>query len=97
MHLVTRLLNRASQFVGLPVQEIVSPRRGPDVHKARCAVALVAYETGSVSSTGLGQRLGGRDHATALHAIKRAKVFLEEDPFFPPLVDALRQELRREL
>lgn len=58
--------------------------------RARFGVAWAAREVLGLSSTTIGRALGDRDHATILHAWKRAQALLAGDPAFRLLAERLR-------
>lgn len=90
-HTITRLAREAACLSGLPLGELLGQRRGKDVARVRFAVMLVARDL-NYSLTDIGRRLGGRDHTTALHGVKRAGELLEgEDVTFAHLVASLRK------
>jgi hypothetical protein len=40
----------------------------------------------------IGAAIGGRDHSTILHGIRRAETFIERDPAFAAMVSKLKAE-----
>ena len=90
-HTITRLAREAACLSGLPLGVLLGQRRGKDVARVRFAVMLVARDL-NYSLPDIGRRLGGRDHTTVLHGVRRAVELLEgEDVTFAHLVASLRK------
>jgi chromosomal replication initiator protein len=74
------LLQTACRVFGVTRDELVGPSRARRVAYARfaCAWALRKHDPRR-SFQAIGLTLGGRDHATILHAIARAEELARED------------------
>ena len=90
-HTITRLVREAARLSHLSLAALLSSRRDRDVARVRFAVMLVARDL-NYSLPDIGRRLGGRDHTTVLHGVRRAVELLEgEDVTFAHLVASLRK------
>ena len=78
-HTITRLAREAARLSDVPFEEVMGPGHKRAYCRARWAVMLVAYRQLNYSSPDIGQRLGGRDHSTVLHGLKRAQALWNED------------------
>ncbi|WP_425230228.1 helix-turn-helix domain-containing protein [Sphingomonas sp.] len=87
--IVGDLAKLAACHVGLTVRELLGAGRAAHLVCARSAVALVAREQG-LSVPQIGRALGGRDHTTIVHALRRAATLTAADPAFRLLCDRLR-------
>lgn len=70
-------------------QMIVGPIRTRNVCRARNTVAWAAVQAFGVSTVLLGRELGGRDHSTIIHAIRRADELRRQDDRYRRITDLL--------
>lgn len=60
-----RIIHHCAEFVGVSVKDLVSRSRVTDIAQARMAAAFLLKEHCThLSLTGIGRKLGGRDHST---------------------------------
>lgn len=84
-----RLLNILCIRYGVTVAELKSPRRARRVCLARqIAMYLMLQELGW-SLPNISRRLGGRDHTTALHGIRKIKRMIDESEEFREEVEEI--------
>ena len=88
-----RVMQTVAQRLGLSVRELRGPRRARPLAYARHLVAYLAHEYANFSLPAIGRALGGRDHTTILHSVRKASSLLLEDRDFADLVRAVRREL----
>ena len=69
-----------AKHFGLWLSDLQSPSRRRGVVDARNIAAYIARKNTAQSLQQLGQYLGGRDHTTILHGIRKVEQQLEEDP-----------------
>ena len=79
---VTMILQAASAAFGVSMIELRSARRGDAAVRARFAACLLARELTELSYPQVGRSIGIRDHATILHAARRAAEMRAADPDF---------------
>lgn len=82
-----RALAMAAAIAEVSVAELIEHRRMQAMVRARAAVALALRRRG-LSTPRIGAILD-RDHSTALHAIRQARVWAESDPEFAWMVEAI--------
>ncbi len=90
---IERVIRTVSQRLGLSIRELRGPRRARPLAHARHLVAYLAHEYANFSLPAIGRALGGRDHTTILHSVRKAASLLREDRNFAELVRAIRREL----
>ena len=90
---IEAVLSVAAQRVGVPVAVLKSRRQWHWLARARQAVMVVLHDAG-LSLTRIGSVLGGRDHSTVIHGLKRAAKLLPNDAAFAGLVAHLRTAWR---
>lgn len=78
---------------GLTRNELLSQRSARRVARPRQIVMFLARDYTRLSSTGIGRRLGGRDHTTVLYGWKRIEMLCAEDPEVAADIDALRHTI----
>lgn len=82
-----------ARYFGVPVSQLKGPTRKQKVVRARGVAIYLGRQLGSESLERLGQHFGGRDHTTALHAVRKTEELMAEDPALQQAVDDLTQEL----
>ncbi len=85
----------ADYFV-VEVDKIIEQGRGTkEVAQARQLAMFLVKELTSASLKSIGQRFGGRDHSTVVHAIKTIEKAMERDDSFRKSVDAILGNLTK--
>jgi chromosomal replication initiator protein len=74
-------LRTAADVFGISLSELTGDSRFTDLVRARWAVMLAMRARG-VSMPRIGAALGGRDHTTILHGLKKATALRATDPAF---------------
>ena len=83
----------ACRRLGLSAKEVRGPRRARPLAQARHLIAYLAHNHADFSLPTIGRALGGRDHTTILHGVRKAASLLAEDPSFAQVLRELRREL----
>lgn len=82
-----------SNYFNMPVDQLNSKTRKREIVQARqIAMYFAKHKTKSSLST-IGARIGGKDHATVLHACKTVKNLLDTDKRFKVYVDDIEKML----
>ena len=76
---VDEVLSAISEFTGVSVDRIVGKKRDKVTAEARRMALYMLREDAHLTSTRVGQALGGKDHSTVLYAQKRFGELLETD------------------
>jgi hypothetical protein len=87
---VGSILNEASEYFGVTVQDIISLRRTRNVVRPRMVVAYLARHMTTMTLPGIAKRLGNRDHTTILSACKTIERDIAKDEDFAKRVRELR-------
>lgn len=77
-----RILDAVSKTTGVGVPALRGRRRTRPVARARQAAYWLLARHTSLSLSAIGARLGGRDHTSVLHGVRRADVLRVGDPAF---------------
>ena len=76
-----------ADFYGIPCAEVFGPSKARAIVKVRAAIAYILRTRDEVSYPQISKRLGRTDHTTAIHLVRRATDWLEEDETFAELVE----------
>lgn len=68
-----------AEFYGIPEADMRSHRRGMPLARVRQVAMYLAKTHTPKSFPEISRRFGGRDHTTAMHAVRRIKALLETD------------------
>jgi hypothetical protein len=91
--MVVHIQALVAAYYSIPFREMTSARRHKGVAQPRQVAMYLAAELTPKSLPDIGQRFGGRDHTTVIHAIKRTQQRMLEDPEIEADVKALRERL----
>jgi chromosomal replication initiator protein len=88
------ITNVVANYFVVEVDKIIEQGRGTkEVAQARQLAMFLMKELTSASLKTIGQRFGGRDHSTVVHAIKTIEKAMEKDDQFKRSVDAIMSKL----
>ncbi|NQW21017.1 MAG: chromosomal replication initiator protein DnaA [Chloroflexi bacterium] len=76
---VDEILNAISDFTGIAQDDITGKRRDKATAEARRMAMYMLREDAHLTSSRVGQALGGKDHSTVLYAQKRFEQLMETD------------------
>jgi len=79
----------------IPLLEMRSARRSHDVARPRQIAMFLSKQLTPHSLPSIGQRFGGRDHTTVIHAVRRIKELCASDREIMQHVVELRAEFKR--
>lgn len=73
------ILSAVAEFTGISVTEIIGDKRTRPVVESRHLAMYLARELTDASLPKIGDRIGGRDHTTVLHAVEKIAKLMQED------------------
>lgn len=85
-----------AEYFGIKPAELKGPSRKQMVVRARGVAIYLGRQLAGESLDRLGEHFGGRDHTTALHAVRKTEQLLAADPNLRKAVDDLLQQLQPE-
>lgn len=100
---VEQILRATSRAWDVPIDDIKSRRRPAELVRPRHAAIAMARILVGLSHTGIGRRIGGRDHTTIGHALRKTEVVaavrraLAEVGTGPLDLDAMAERVRHML
>jgi chromosomal replication initiator protein len=84
-----------ADYFAVEIDKILEQGRGTkEVAQARQVAMFLVKELTSASLKSIGQRFGGRDHSTVVHAIKTIEKAMDKDDSFKKSVDAILGKLK---
>jgi chromosomal replication initiator protein len=73
------ILSTVAEFTGISVTEITGDKRSRPVVESRHLAMYLARELTDASLPKIGDRIGGRDHTTVLHAVDKITKLMRQD------------------
>ena len=90
------VLKAVSAYYGIPVEDLIGPRRTRSVTVPRQITMYLARQLTDTSLPRIGELLGGRDHSTILHGCAKIEsLMLSAPPIKAAVADLSKQLLRR--
>jgi chromosomal replication initiator protein len=77
-----RIIKCTAKNFRMTVRDLTGSSRRRSAIRARAACVYLARTLLHLSFQKIGQQLGGRDHTTVLHSLRRAELLIAEDPCF---------------
>ncbi len=90
---IDRVQELACEAFGVSRDDLLSPRRTALVAWARQVAMYLSRKHTSTTLPAIGERFGGRNHTTVLHACRRAEQRIAEDPACAAAVHELEDRL----
>jgi hypothetical protein len=85
-----------AKHYGFTRLEFLSHRRTGELSRARQIAMYVAKVVTSKSLPEIGRRFGGRDHTTALHAIRKIEMLVEKNEFLRAEIENFKAQFAHE-
>jgi len=90
---VEEILKRVSSHFNIKISDIKSPKRLKTVVLPRQIAMYLSRQLTSSSYPEIGDRFGGKDHSTIIHAIRKIEKLMEEDFQLSSTIENLKKEL----
>jgi chromosomal replication initiation ATPase DnaA len=74
------ILSACAVFYDVPISSLFAEHRSKDVVKTRQIAMYLAKELTPRSLPDIGRRIGGRDHTTVLHGVRKIAALIKSDP-----------------
>ena len=92
---VEKIQKIVANFFGISVGDIRSDKRKKGIAIPRQIAMYLAREHTNLSLVEIGEKFGGRNHATVMHSIKKVKEMMKKDPVVREMVDKLSKALMK--
>lgn len=88
------ILESISIFLGVPVNEIIGKKRTAKIAEARMIAAYLLRKDRylNLGLKHIGSILGGKDHTTIMHSVKRTAELVEIEPDFKEKIKQIFQQ-----
>ena len=90
---IDEIIKRVAQHYNIKVSDLKSPKRLKAVVLPRQIAMFLARQLTSSSYPEIGERFGGKDHSTIIHAIRKIEKLLEENYQMRQTVEMLKTSL----
>ncbi len=90
---VRTILDVVAEHFNVSLIDLVSPRRNAKITFARQIAMYLAHRVTDRSLPEIGRAIGGRDHTTVLHGVRKITAQIKTDPAIAADVEALRLKL----
>ncbi|MGW8312443.1 MAG: chromosomal replication initiator protein DnaA [Desulfuromonadales bacterium] len=90
---VDEILKKVSAHFNIKISDMKSPKRLKTVVLPRQIAMYLSRQLTSSSYPEIGERFGGKDHSTIIHAIRKIDKLMEEDFQLRSTIEKLKQEL----
>ena len=87
------IVGACAAFYGVPISSLFAERRTKDIVKPRQIAMYLAKELTPRSLPDIGRRIGGRDHTTVLHGVRKIAALLKRDPNLAAEVATIRARI----
>ena len=92
---VEEILKKVSSHYNIKISDIKSAKRLKAVVMPRQIAMYISRQLTSSSYPEIGERFGGKDHSTIIHAIRKIERLMEEDFQLRSTIENLKKELTR--
>ncbi len=82
-----------ASFYGMRVQDLKSYRKQKNIAVPRQVTMYLARRYTGASYPEIGEKFGGKDHSTVIHAVKKIERLLGNDPTLTKTVDSLSRKI----
>jgi len=79
-----------TEYPGISLSDIKSRRRMADIVRPRQVAMYLCKTLTSRSLPDIGRRMGGRDHTTVLHAVRKIEKLIQVDPVLAEKIERIK-------
>ena len=90
------ILRATADFFSLKTSDLKSNKKQKAIAIPRQSAMYIARKMTSLSTIEIGQRFGGRDHSTVIHAVKKVESRMESDPSFSRTISELQKYINEQ-
>lgn len=87
------IIDTVSKFYGIQPENLIARNRKKEVAWPRQVAMYLIRDEIKISYPSIGQKLGGRDHTTAIHAYEKVSKEIEKNDNIRQEIDVIRQKL----
>lgn len=97
MNAVMTIAGEVARIRGIALNDILSHRRTMAVARPRQEAMYLARHMTPASLPAIGRRLGGKDHTTVLHSVRRVEERIADMPGYGDEIEAMQAVIRAKL
>ena len=90
---ISAILGACAVFYGVPISRLFAERRTKGIVKPRQIAMYLAKELTPRSLPDIGRQIGGRDHTTVLHGVRKIDALIKRDPNLAAEVATIRARI----
>jgi chromosomal replication initiator protein len=90
---VEEIIKKVSSHFNIKISDIKSPKRLKAVVLPRQIAMYISRQLTSCSYPEIGERFGGKDHSTIIHAIRKIEKLIEEDIQLRSTIENIKKEM----
>lgn len=90
---IKRIQRTICAYFGLTVNDLVSERRTANLVRPRQIAMYISKQITTNSFPSIGRAFGGRDHTTAMWAVRKTEMRMQDDPKVAAIVEGLIEAL----
>ena len=90
---VEEIIKKVSSHFNIKISDIKSPKRLKAVVLPRQIAMYISRQLTSCSYPEIGERFGGKDHSTIIHAIRKIEKIMEEDFQLRSTIENIKKEM----
>ena len=88
-----QIIAAVAGFYDVSIRDLIKKGRKKEIVKPRQAAMYLMRSETSVSYPNIGERLGGRDHTTVMHAVEKIKKDMETDGILEQEIRLIKERL----
>ncbi|NOR50128.1 MAG: chromosomal replication initiator protein DnaA, partial [Desulfuromonadales bacterium] len=90
---VEEIIKKVSNHFNIKISDIKSPKRHKAVVLPRQIAMYISRQLTSCSYPEIGERFGGKDHSTIIHAIRKIEKIMEDDFQLRNTIENIKKEM----
>ncbi|MER3446183.1 MAG: chromosomal replication initiator protein DnaA [Candidatus Dadabacteria bacterium] len=90
---IESIQKEVANFFGIKLQELKSEKKVKNVALPRQVAMYLARRYTGASFPEIGEKFGGKDHSTVIHAVRKIETMIGEDPTLKEMVNAVSRRI----
>ncbi len=90
---IESIQKEVAQFYGIKLQDLKSEKKQKNIAFPRQVTMYLSRRYTGASYPEIGEKFGGKDHSTVIHAVKKIERMLEDDPDFKNTIHTLSSKI----
>jgi chromosomal replication initiator protein len=90
---IESIQKEVANFFGIKIQDLKSEKKLKNIALPRQVAMYLARRYTGASFPEIGEKFGGKDHSTVIHAVRKIEAMIGEDPSLKDMVNAVSRRL----